>query len=153
MRCFSLYLLLLLGLQTLGQTRKVRLKLFQYKPYCGEATSKKELKKSPDRAISYVNKTLICISDEQKIDTVKTDSKGYLILTLHYGSYHFYEPWKYYHKKPPEHINSDLDPVCLTKEWETFDLKVNVSKKTITVANNLLLPLCPDKFPCLKPQP
>jgi hypothetical protein len=38
---------------------------------------------------------------------------------------------------------------CLKEEWAKEDLKITISKKTVSVANNLLYPKCAYQFPCL----
>lgn len=118
-------------------------------PYCGGARPNKDLQNTPDKAIAYANKKLIFISDKQKIDTLTTDKNGYLKLSLPYGTYFMYEPWKYYMKIPKGMQESNLNMECLKEEWAKEDLKITISKKTITVVDNLKLPKCPYQFPCL----
>ena len=144
-----IFIFLMLHVALFSQTKKAKIKLLQYFPYCGGARPNKELKQTPNKATVYSNKKLIFISDQQKIDTLTTDKNGYLNLNLSYGTYFAFEPWKYYKKIPPGMQESNIEMVCLNEEWVKEDLKIVISKKTITVANNLLLPKCPYQFPCL----
>lgn len=140
---------LLFSMSLFSQSRKTKLKIVQYMPYCGGARPNKDLQNTPDKAIAYANRKMIFISDKQKIDTLITDKNGYLKLNLPYGTYFMYEPWKYYMKIPQGMQESNLNMDCLKEEWAKEDLKITISKKTITVVDNLKLPKCPYRFPCL----
>ena len=118
-------------------------------PYCGGARPNNDLKNTPNKGIAYSNKKLIYSSDKQKIDTLITDKYGYLKLNLPYGTYFVYEPWKYYMKIPKGMDEQNLNRQCLKEEWAREDMKITISKKTITIADNLKLPKCPYQFPCL----
>ncbi|MBI3517738.1 MAG: hypothetical protein HY062_00075 [Bacteroidetes bacterium] len=122
--------------------------MVQYIPYCGGIKSSKNLKDSPNKSVVYANKKLIVVTQEQLVDTIVTDKSGYIKTTWAYGTYLLYEPWKYYKKIPPGHTERQLDMNCLQHQWAKEDLKIVVSKKTTTVANNMILLECPDKFPC-----
>lgn len=132
-----------------SQVRKSKIKIVQYMPYCGGAKPNKELQNTPNKGISYSNKKLIYISDKQRIDTLTTDKNGYLKFTLPYGTYFLYEPWKYYMKIPKGYDEANINKECLKEEWAKEDMKITISKKTITVVDNLKLPKCPYQFPCL----
>jgi hypothetical protein len=119
-------------------------------PYCGEGQNSRNLKSTPNKAKAYGNKKLIFVSCLQVIDTLTTDKSGYLKLTLPYGTYLVYEPWKFYKKIPQGYNETQMVMSCLQEEWLKEDLKIVISKKTITVANNIILLTCPDKFSCLK---
>lgn len=147
----SLFVIFIMLTSTIAfsQNRKSNIKIVQYKPYCGGVESNKDLMNTPNKGMAYSNKILIYISDKQKIDTLHTDKNGYLKLNLPYGTYFFYEPWKYYMKIPKGMNETNLNKECLKIEWAKEDLKITVSKKTITVVDNLKLPKCPNQFPCL----
>lgn len=132
-----------------AQSRKSKIKLVQYLPYCGGANTTKKLKNTPNKSVVYSNKRLIFISQDQTIDTLTTDKSGYLKLKLPYGTYLVYEPWKYYHTLPKGFLPASINMDCLKEEWLKEDLKIVISKKTITVANNIILLKCPNEFPCL----
>jgi len=149
MNVLRISLLLLLSLSVVSQTKKTRIKLVQYLPYCGGANTTKDLKNTPNKSVVYANKKLIVIYDEH-IDTVLTDKSGYLKTTWAYGTYFLFEPWKYYKQIPKGYFEQNLDMNCLKQEWLQEDLKIVVSKKTITVANNMMLLKCPDEFACVK---
>jgi hypothetical protein len=148
MKALYVSLLLLIGPATFSQVKKVRIKLVQYLPYCDKANTNKELKKTPDKAVLYANKKLIVISGDH-VDTITTDKTGYIKASWPYGTYLLFEPWKYYKQVPKGFSELQLDRVCLQKEWLKEDLKIVVSKKTTTVANNIILLKCPSEFPCL----
>lgn len=148
MKLLYVNLLLLIGLTTFSQTKKVRIKMVQYLPYCDKATTTKDHKKTPDKPVLYANKKLIVISGDH-VDTITTDKAGYLKASWPYGTYLVFEPWKYYKQIPKGFSELQLDRACLQKEWLKEDLKIVVSKKTTTVANNIILLKCPAEFPCL----
>ena len=149
MKIFFIYLLLLFSSSLFSQSKKTKIKIIQYIPYCGGAKPNKDLKNTPERGIAYANKKLIYISDKQKIDTLTTDKNGYLKLNLPYGTYFIYEPWKYYMKIPQGMQENNINMDCLKVEWAKEDLKITISKKTMTVVDNLKLPKCPYQFSCL----
>ena len=149
MKLFFVHIFLLASFFSFSQARKTKIKIVQYIPYCGGARPNKEFPNTPNEGIAYANKKLIYISDKQKIDTLTTDKNGYLKLNLPYGTYFVYEPWKYYMKIPKGMDEQNLNIDCLKDEWAKEDMKITISKKTITVADNLKLPKCPYQFPCL----
>ena len=149
MKNISICILLLFSFSLFSQSKKSKIKLVQYLPYCGGAKPNKDLKNTPNKSVAYSNKKLVFISDNQKIDTLTTDKNGYLKLNLPYGTYFMFEPWKYYMKIPRGMLESNINKECLKEEWAKEDLKITISKKTITVVNNLLLPKCAYQFPCL----
>ena len=149
MKKISICLFLLFSFSLFAQTRKSKIKLVQYLPYCGGAKPNKDLKNTPNKSVTYANKKLIFISDKQIIDTIITDKNGYLRYNLSYGTYYFYEPWKYYKQIPKGMQVDNINMDCLKEEWAKEDLKMTVSKKTVRVVNNLLYPKCAYQFPCL----
>lgn len=149
MKSLFVFILLIVGFSMFSQVRKSKIKIVQYIPYCGGAKPNKELQNTPNKGISYINKKLIYISDKQRIDTLTTDKNGYLKFTLPYGTYFLYEPWKYYMKIPKGFDEANINKECLKEEWAKEDMKITISKKTITVVDNLKLPKCPYQFPCL----
>lgn len=142
-------LLLMMSISLFSQSKKMKIKIVQYIPYCGGAKPNKDLQNTPNKGMAYVNKKLIYVSDKQKIDTLTTDKNGYLKLNLPNGTYFIYEPWKYYMKIPLGMQETNLNKECLKEEWAKEDLKITISKKTMTVVDNLKLPKCQYQFPCL----
>ncbi len=149
MKGLSLCFLLIIGFYSFSQTKKVRLKLVQYLPYCGGMKPNKDLENNPNKGTLYANKKLIIINEHQEIDTITTDKSGYIKTTWAYGTYLLFEPWKFYKKIPSGQNPDNVDMDCLKEEWKKEDLKIVVSKKTITVANNIIFIKCPYQFPCL----
>ena len=149
MKLSIIFLLLIFGLTINAQSKKVKLKLVQYIPYCGGAKPTPEILKSTEIAVPYAKKKLIIISTKGKIDTIITDKSGNIIKTLPYGTYKFFTPWKFYKTVPPGTKENNLQMDCLKEEWVKEDLKITVSKKTTVDVNNLKYPVCPHKFPCL----
>lgn len=132
-----------------SQSKKVKLKLVQVMPYCGGARPTEEMKKAAEVPVAYANKKLISVSDKQRVDTMLTDAKGYLITKLPYGVYTIYEPWKYYKSIPKGMQENNLQMDCLKEEWLKEDLKITITKKSTQVINNLKYPKCAHQFPCL----
>jgi hypothetical protein len=149
MKSIFILMFFLFSISLFSQARKSKIKIVQYMPYCGGAKPNKKLENTPNKGIRYANKKLIYISDKQKIDTITTDKNGYLKFNLPYGTYYLYEPWKYYMKIPKGMKEDNIDKECLKEEWAKEDMKITISKKTITVVDNLKLPKCPHQFPCL----
>lgn len=118
-------------------------------PYCGGAKPNNDLKNTPNNAVRYANKKLIVVSSHAEIDTICTDKNGLLKTYWEYGTYKLYEPWKYYNKIPDNQEVENLNLDCLKEEWKKEDLKIVVSKKTITIVDNIKLPKCPHLFPCI----
>jgi NAD+--asparagine ADP-ribosyltransferase len=142
---FCIILLIYLN-SIIAQEKSISVKLEQYIPICKNGV--REVNKNPKSSVRYKNKTLI-VKSEDNIDSVKTDKNGYLKTKWKYGTYYLYEPWKYYKLIPKEFSQKNIDKICLENEWAKEDLKIVVSKKTTTVANNIILLKCPDEFPCL----
>lgn len=143
--CFVLFL----NFDLFSQAKKVRIKMVQYFPYCGGAKPNKDLKNTPNKAIAYSNKKLIVINEKLDVDSVTTDKSGYLKTKWDYGTYLLFEPWKYYERMPPGQDSTNINKECLKDEWKKEDLRIVVSKKTTTVANNITILKCPYLFPCL----
>lgn len=146
MKYFFCVILLIYLNSIIAQEKNIRIKLEQYIPNCKNGSV--ETNKNPKSSIVYKNKTLI-VKSENYIDSVKTDKNGYIKTKWNYGTYYLYEPWKYYKLIPKEYSQKNIDKLCLENEWTKEDLKIVVSKKTTTVANNIILLKCPEEFPCL----
>ena len=149
MKVVCMVFILFFSFSLFSQAKKVKIKLVQYLPYCGGIKSTNDLKNSPNKSIVYASKRLIVITDQNIIDTVLTDKLGYINVNWAYGTYLLYEPWKHYKKIPKDQDASNINMECLQEEWLMEDLKIVVSKKTITVANNIKLLKCANQFPCL----
>ncbi len=149
MKLFLLQLFTIISFFAFSQSKKVNIKLVQYMPYCGGAKPNHDLKNSSNNAVAYANKKLIVISSHYVIDTIITDKNGFLKKLWKYDTYKLYEPWKYYNKIPYNQEAENLNLDCLKEEWEKEDLKITVSKKNITIVDNIKLPKCPQQFPCI----
>lgn len=149
MRFLIIFFLLSVCFSLTAQSKKVKLKLVQYIPYCGGAKPTPEILKASQEEVQYSNKKLIFISSKGKIDTIYTDTNGIVSKKLSYGIYKFFEPWKFYKKIPYGFSENNIQMDCLKEEWAKEDVKITVSKKATLIENNLKYPLCPYKFPCL----
>lgn len=149
MKLLYVGVILLFCFLSFSQTKKVKIKIVQYIPYCGGAKPTPEIIKASEKPVAYANRKLIIISDKNLIDTIVTDKNGYLKKTMLYGIYKAYEPWKFYEKAPIDIKESNLNIDCLKEEWRKEDLKITVSKKSTLIENNLKHPKCPYQFPCL----
>lgn len=145
---FSLFILILCcNISIYAQHKQVRYKMVQFIPECNQNHLSKKVNKNPKHSKPYALKKLIIVS-QNYVDTLTTDKNGYLKTNWEYGTYYLFEPWKYYKQIPPELLQNPYDKTCLYEEWRKEDLKIVVSKKTITIANNIILLECPDKHPC-----
>ena len=132
-----------------SQKKTVKLKMNQFIPYCGGARPTPEMEAKLKNATPYANKKLIYISDKNKIDTVVTNAKGILNIKLAYGTYKFFEPWKYYQQIPYGEKERNIKMDCLVLEWAKSDMQITVGKKIVYDEYKLLYPICPYRFPCL----
>ncbi len=149
MRFLIIFCLLSVCFSLTAQSKRVKLKLVQYIPYCGGARPTPEILKASQEEVPYSNKKLIFISSKGKVDTVFTDANGIVNKKLPCGTYKFFEPWKFYKKIPYGIPENNIQMDCLKEEWTKEDLKITVSKKSTLIENNLKYPACPYKFPCL----
>ena len=137
MKVLYICLIMMSGFSLMSQSKKVKIKLVQYIPYCGGAKPTAEMAKASATAVAYANKKLILISDKEQIDTVVTDKNGNFTKTFSYGVYKAYEPWKFYKKTPTGTKESNLNMDCMNEEWVKEDVKISVSKKANLIENNL----------------
>ena len=146
-----LFLILILqSFFSIGQKINVKLEILQLRPYCGGARPPKEMEEQSRIPQPYANQVLIYKSSKGKIDSVKTDDKGFLIVDLKAGTYKFFEAWKYYKKTPDGSAISLFNKECLEGEWKKEDLKITVAAKTNPVIkNNITSVKCPWNQDCL----
>ena len=100
MRFLIIFFLLNVCFSLTAQSKRVKIKLVQFIPYCGGARPTPEILKATQEEVPYANKKLIFISTKGKIDTIFTDSNGFINKKLFCDTYKFFEPWKYYKKIP-----------------------------------------------------
>jgi len=132
-----------------SQKKIVKFKMTQYISYCGGAKPSPEIVTKLNAPVPYANKTLIYVSDKNKIDSTVTNAKGVLNIKLAYGTYKFFEPWKYYKQIPYGEIESNIKMDCLVLEWAKPDMQITVGKKIEYDEYKLLYPICSYRFPCL----
>lgn len=150
--CFRIFILVFFFTMSVhAQHKSVRYKMVQFIPECQPHPASKKANKNPKHSKPYALKKLIVVS-QNHIDTITTDKNGYIKTNWEYGTYYLFEPWKFYKQVPPTLLEKNYDKTCLDEEWRKEDLKIVVSKKTTTIANNLILLECPDKHPCLTNQ-
>lgn len=149
MKVLYICFIILCHFSLMSQSKKVKIKLVQYIPYCGGAKPTPEMTKASETAIVYASRKLILVSDKEKIDSVMTDKNGYLSKVLPYGIYKVYEPWKFYKRTPDGLQENNLNMDCLKEQWAKEDVRITISKKATLTENNLKHPKCPYQFPCL----
>lgn len=139
----------LFSVSLIAQSKKVKVKIVQYIPYCGGAKPTDEIQAATKKAKPYSNKKLIVVSQKGLVDSVTTDVNGYFKKTLAFGIYNVYEPWKYYKLVPKGFQISNINMECLKEEWSKPDIKISISKSIKLLEDNLKYPKCPYQFPCL----
>lgn len=130
--------------------KKTKLNFTYTIPYCGGARPTPEMEAKAEIKHPFAKKTIIYIAENGKVDSVKTDSKGTCCVKLKYGTYKFYESWKYYKKTPNGQALNLFDNACLKTEWEKEIYKVVLTKKRSEVTKYYdLIQKCPHQFECL----
>ena len=133
-----------------GQKILVKYEMLQIHPYCGGAKPPREMEEQARIPQPYANLTLIYKSAKGKVDSVKTDDKGILLVNLKAGAYHFFEPWKYYKKTPEGSSFAAYNKTCLEAEWKKEDLKITVAAKgNPIIVNNISTAKCAWNQDCL----
>ena len=129
-------ILILQTVITNAQKIAVKYEMLQLRPYCGGARPPKEVEEQAKIPQAYSNMLLIYKSDKGKVDSVKTNEKGFLILNLKAGTYKFFEPWKF-HKKTPDGANISIyNKTCIESEWKKEDLKITIGTKGNPIIKN-----------------
>lgn len=124
--------------------------VLQTQPYCGGAKPSMDMEERSRVPLPYANKTLIFISNKNKIDSVKTNEVGVFSVKLPNGIFHFYESWKYYKDLPNDEYGiSSYDKSCLEVEYKKPDLIITISGNNYKTEDNLKNPKCPWQHPCL----
>jgi hypothetical protein len=130
--------------------KKINLNLYYTIPYCGGAKPTPEMEMAAQKKHAYAKQTIVYVSEKGIIDSVKTDVKGTISLKLKYGTYKFYESWKYYKKTPDGKAQNLYDMTCLKTEWEKEIYKISISKKRYEEIKNYdLIKKCPHQMECL----
>jgi hypothetical protein len=134
------------------QAQKVRVNLtFTFtEVYCGGA--------APDENANlhalkkYAHKMIMVVREQNnKVDSVRTDSMGRISMKLRKGTYKFYESWRYYLNIPGNMDANDFDLRCLQQEWEKTIYKLVIARRKLNlVAMDPIRVYCSWNYPCLK---
>ena len=151
-RIFSLLVFFFTAFTSNAQVRVIRDTLFYIQPYCGGARPTPEIEAESRKPKPYANRTMIIISDKQKVDSVKTDQYGAFKLKLKKGKYKMYEAWKYYKSTPTGDPLSSYDKVCLENEWKKDCMNIKISRSSISIDSCILIEHCPWNVPCISEQ-
>lgn len=130
--------------------KKIKLNFLYTIPYCGGARPTPEIEMAAGVLHPYAGKTIVYISDKGKIDSLKTNSKGIISAKLKYGTYKFYESWKYYKQTPNGKAQNLFDMACLKLEWEKEIYKIVLKQKGSEITKQYdLIQKCPHQIECL----
>jgi hypothetical protein len=136
-----------------AQKKTLSQKITCMQPYCGGARPTPEMEADAQKLKPYAKKTIIIISSTGKVDSVKTDKDGGIKKSLKYGTYKFFEAWKYYKKTPDGTDISIYDKACLELEWKNEFKIVTVEKAKISEEEKYQINLkCPWSLPCILEQ-
>lgn len=150
MKKIFFFIFILSSVFSFGQKILVKYEMMQIRPYCGGARPPKDMEEKARIPQPYANLTLIYKSSKGKIDSVKTDDNGILLLHLKPGTYHFFEPWKYHKKTPEGSPMTAYNKTCLEAEWKKEDLKITVAAKgNPIITNNITTAKCAWNQDCL----
>src|SRR4051812_22262680 len=96
----SLIIFLFSSFACFSQKKSITAKITYTEPYCGGARPTKEIEAEAKKEKPYAKKTIILVSSEGKIDSIKTNSSGIIKYKLKPGNYKLFESWRYYKTSP-----------------------------------------------------
>lgn len=150
-RRISLLLVVLSSLISCAQKKNLSVMVSYVLPYCGGARPTPEMEKDAATPKPYANKKIIIVSENGKVDSVKTDAAGKFKRKFTVGRYKFYEAWRYYKSTPDGSPEERFDRACMVDEWKKEFMVVNVYKKAVKWEKNEPINLhCDWAYPCLK---
>lgn len=150
MKPILIFLLLMLhGISSNAQTKKVKLNINEVRSFCGGAMITPERDLEARTQYPYANKHIYVYLKGKCVDTLKADANGEVVKKLAYGKYELFEEWKQ-NKTVPHGSAGEYDLECLKAIWIISDATLEVNKKGFVFENKTLgIQRCPWSYDCL----
>jgi len=143
-------LFLLTGTTASCQKKLQSIKISYLQPYCGGARPTPEMEAEAQKPKPYAHKTVIIVSENGKVDSVKSNEAGIIKKKLIAGKYKLYESWRYYKSTQTGDPLSEFDKSCLEEEWKRYFMEVTVTKSKLTQkSDNPIILNCSWDAPCM----
>jgi hypothetical protein len=111
----------------------------------GGSTLASQNKKKP-----FANQTIYMYKKGKCVDSLITDSAGWVNKRIKFGKYDLYLPYKHF-KRAPIKTEKDFDMECMKKEWARPDGKIDMSWKGTKFLNQGIgFKKCDWRYNCLK---
>ena len=150
MKKIALIIFVLLTFFSEAQKKQIKIHISEYNPYCGGARPPKEMEEAAKKPQPYAGHTLIYKNAKGKVDSVKTNDSGNVVLNLKYGTYKFYQSWRYHKSLPDISLKNNFDKACMKKEWEKTLLTITVSATSVEKPHSVeIYNVCPHAQPCI----
>lgn len=118
--------------------------------YCGGAAPTEDVLASTYKKKPFANKIIYMYKKGKCVDSLVTDSMGWVKKRIKYGKYDLFLAYKHF-KKVPIGIESEFDMECMKKEWERPDRMLNISWKGLHFVNHRIgFKYCDWQYNCLK---
>lgn len=133
-----------------AQTRSFAHKFEITNQYCGGAAPTEDVLASTYKKKPFANKTIYMYKKGKCVDSLVTDSLGWVKRRIKYGKYELFLAYKHY-KRTPIGTENDFDMECMKKEWARLDGMLDISWKGIHFINNRIgFKYCDWQYNCLK---
>lgn len=142
---------LFFNIAALAQSKKrIEIMIEESISYCGGAAPTEEVLEPFKKRKPYAFKTVYVYKGDKCVDSLITDSAGWIKRKIKKGKYKIYLPYKHF-KTVPYGIVAEYDMVCLQKEWSVPDGTLDVSWKGMVFVNKRIgHTFCPWQYNCLK---
>jgi hypothetical protein len=133
-----------------AQTRSFAEKFEITNQYCGGAAPTEEVLASTHKKKPFANKTIYMYKKGKCVDSLVTDSLGWVKKRIRYGKYELFLAYKHF-KQTPIGTEKDFDMECMKKEWVRADGFLDLSWRGTRFVNHRIgFKFCDWQYPCLK---
>lgn len=133
-----------------AQTRSFSEKFEITNQYCGGAAPTEEVLASTHKKKPFANKTIYMYKKGKCVDSLVTDSLGWVKRRIKYGKYELFLSYKHV-KQTPIGSEKDFDMACMKKEWSRPDGMLKISWGSVHFINHRIgFKFCDWQYPCLK---
>lgn len=132
------------------QTRSFTKKFEINNQYCGGAAPTEDVLASTYQKKPFANKTIYMYKKGKCVDSLVTDSLGWVNRRIKNGKYDLFLSYKHF-KRTPIATENEFDMECMKKEWLRPDGMLEISWKGIHFINNRIgFKYCDWQYNCLK---
>lgn len=118
--------------------------------YCGGAHPTEDVLASTYKKKPFANKTIYMYKKGKCVDSLVTDSLGWVKRRIKNGKYELLLAYKYF-KRTPIGTEKDFDMECMVKEWTRPDGLLDVSWRGTRFINHRIgFKYCDWQYNCLK---